>query len=116
MILDQRKADNHDKVCLIAAMMVSNELEDRMAEGEISRVPVSNLGEFYTIAEMALGFIAVMHRQLPDDWDGVVWYERFIAAEEGSLADRLVDYLMAWDLKEDDVQQIVIRWLEVSDL
>lgn len=116
MILDQRKADNHDKVCLIAAMMVSNELEDRVAEGEISRVPVSDLGEFYTIAEMALGFIAVMHRQLPDDWDGVVWYERFIAAEEGSLADRLVEYLSAWDLKEDDVQQIVIRWLEVSDL
>lgn len=116
MILDQRKVDNHDRVCLIAAMMVTNELEDRMTEGEISRVVVSGLGEFYTIAEMALGFIAKMHRQLPDDWDGVVWYERFIAADEGSLADRLVDYLVAWDLKEDDVQQIVIRWLEVSDL
>ncbi|AUM59676.1 hypothetical protein HOS55_gp074 [Pseudomonas phage PMBT3] len=116
MILDQRQADDHDKVCLISAMMVSNELEDRMKEGEISRVVVSGLGEFYTIAELALGFIAVMHRQLPDDWDGVVWYERFIDASEGSLADRLVDYLVSWDLVEEDVRQLVIAWLRDSDL
>lgn len=51
MILDQRKADNHDKVCLIAAMMVSNELEDRVAEGEISQVSVDDLEGFFTVAK-----------------------------------------------------------------
>lgn len=116
MILEQHKVDNVDKVCLISAMTVSNMLPSRVPEGEISRVPVSELGEFYIVAGLSLAFIAMMHRQPIDDWDGVAWFERLSDAGEGSLADRLVEYLIDWSLKEEDVKQIVIGWLKDSDL
>lgn len=116
MILDQFKSDNHDKVTLIGAMCVSNELDGRVPEGEISRVKVGNVGDFYPAAMYALKLIAKMHRQDPADWDGVVWYERFADASEGSLADRLVDMLVSSDPTKEEVRSIVIDWLKESDL
>lgn len=112
MILSQFEVDNADRVCLVAAMMVSNELEGRVPEGEVSRVSVPELGDFGLVTDLATDFIAKMHRESPDDWDGVVWYELFCQAGEGSLADRLVEYLIDWDVKPEDIRQIVVSWLK----
>ena len=116
MIFNQRKRDKADMVHLISAMMVSNELEGRVPPGEISRISVSETGEFFTAAKTALKLIAKMHRQEPDDWDGVVWYERLNDASEGSLADRLVDMLVSEPPAKQYLLEVVIAWLKESDL
>ena len=116
MIFNQRKRDKADMVHLIAAMLISNELESRMPEGEISRVSVGESGQIFSAAKKALGFIAKMHRQDWDDWDGVVWYERFTDASEGSLADRLITMLVAEHPTKVSVLPVVIDWLKESDL
>lgn len=77
MILTQRKVDAVDKVQLITSMMAANIAEDRLPEGELARVPVPQFGEFGYLAEVALELVAELHRQSEDDWDGVVWFERF---------------------------------------
>lgn len=112
MINNQFKVDTNDMVCLISAMMVSNELEGRVPEGEISRVPVSDNGEFYTAAKRALKLISKMHREHPDQWDGVVWYELLSVADQGSLADRLVDLLVSDMPTKELIRRVVTEWLD----
>lgn len=117
MIHNQRKADKIDKVCLIAALMVANEMEEDLPEGEISRASVDDLDGLFTVAKTALKFIAKMHRQDPKDWDGVVWYEQFCAASQGSLADCLVSVVVREEHDDPDaVRAAVIEWLIASDL
>lgn len=116
MIFNQRKRDKADMVHLISAMVVSNELPGRVPPGEISRVSVGESGQIFSAAKKALDFIAKMHRQDWDDWDGVVWYERFTDASQGSLADRLVDMLVSEHPTKISVLPVVIDWLKESDL
>lgn len=116
MILNQRKVDNADKVQLIAAMMVANGNPTRMPEGEIARVSVPEIGEFFNVVEIALGLIAEMHRQSEDDWDGVVWFELFEDNTHRSLADALVEFIIDHDPKIDEVRPVVIDWLNSNTL
>jgi hypothetical protein len=116
MINNQFKSDKADRVGLIAAMMISNELEDRMPEGEISRLPPSDHGEIFTAACKALKFVAKMHREHPTQWDGVVWFELFSKPEKGSLADRLVEMLVSDMPTNENVRLVVIDWLEAVGL
>lgn len=111
MILNQHGVDNVDKVQLITAMMAANVAEDRLPEGEIARISGHDTGDFGVIADTALGLIAVMHRQSADDFDGVVWFERFENSERGSLADVLVEFLVDFAIAEDDVRESVVEWL-----
>lgn len=112
MILNQRNVDNVDKVQLIAAMMAANIAEDRLPEGEIARVDGATTGEFFNVVWLALKLIADMHRQSPDDWDGVVWFELLEDSRRGSLADRLVEFIIDNDPKLDEVRPVVIEWLK----
>jgi hypothetical protein len=112
MILNQFKVDTNDIVALVSAMMVSNELEELVQEGEISRTPQSDNGEFYIAAKRALKLISKMHREHPEDWDGVVWYELLSQAGKGSLADRLVDLLVTDMPAKEEVRLVVIGWLK----
>jgi len=112
MILNEREVDKADLVCLTAAMVVCNEKPDLVPEGDVMRVPVPELGDFGLAAELALEYIVTMHRESPDDWDGLVWYELLSLADKDSLADRLVEHLTTWDLKAEDIRQIVVVWLK----
>lgn len=112
MIFNQRKRDKSDMVQLIAAMMVNNNLEELVPEGEISRIIVGESGEMFTAAKRALNMIAKMHRETPDDWDGVVWYELLSDASKGSLADLLVGMLVAEHPTKQCVYPVVIDWLK----
>lgn len=116
MILTQRKVDNVDKVQLITSMMAANYAEDRMPEGELARVSVPEFGEFAPLAEIALVLIAQMHRQSEDDWDGVVWFERFENNGRDSLADRLVEFIVENDPTEEEIREVVIAWLKAEGL
>lgn len=116
MILSQRKVDNADKVQLITSMSVANVNPTRMPEGEIARVSVPETGEFFNVAEIALGLIAEMHRQSEDDWDGVVWFEMFEASASESLADALVEFIIDHDPKIEEVRPVVIAWLDSNNL
>ena len=116
MILDQNKPDDSDKVCLIGAMMVANDLASRLPEGEVSRIQVAEVGDFYTAALRALNAVAILHRESPDEFDGVVWYERLVDASEGSLADRLVEMLISDLPTKEAVRKVVVGWLTDSGL
>ena len=116
MILNPRTIDNVDKVQLIAAMMTANTAEDRLPEGEIARVTGSETGEFYNTAFLALKVVADMHRQSEDDFDGVVWFERFENFSRDSLADRLVEFIIDNDPKYEEIRPVVIAWLQDEGL
>lgn len=116
MILNQRKSDNIDKVHLITAMMAANEAEDLVPDGEVYRLQAPQQGEFFVIAQLALQVIAVLHRQLEDDWDSVVWMELFEASGSGSLADRLVEFSIENDPTYEQIRPVINRWLELNSL
>lgn len=116
MILTQRKVDNADKVQLVTSMMAANVNPDRLPEGEIMRVPVPEFGEFGYLAEVALELVAAMHRQSEEDFDGVVWFERFENSGRGSLADLLVEFCIDYDAAPDEVRPVIIAWLYSNNL
>lgn len=116
MILNQRRADNVDKVHLITAMMAANEAEDLVPDGELYRLQPPEQGEFFVIAQLALKVIAGLHRQNEDDWDGVVWMELFEASGSGSLADRLVEFSIENDPTYEEIRPVINRWLELNGL
>lgn len=116
MILDQFNVDNIDKVQLITSMMAANVAPDRLPEGEIYRVPLPEFGEFGYLAEVALELVADMHRQSEDNWDGVVWFERFENTSRDSLADRLVEFCMDYEVDRDALRSTVIAWLKAEGL
>jgi hypothetical protein len=116
MILTQRKIDNVDVVTLIGAMLAANVAEDRLPEGEIARISAPETGAFYPVTTAALRLIAEMHRQSEDDWDGVVWMERFENTNRGSLADTLVEFLIDHDPKVEEVRPVIVAWLQDRSL
>ena len=116
MFINQRKIDDADVVQLISSMMTANVDPDRLPEGEIARVSVPAIGEFYSVAVLALGLIRDMHRQSEDDYDGVVWFERFECSRHGSLADALVEFIIENDPKIEEVRPVVIAWLDSNNL
>lgn len=116
MIHDNLKVDDIDQVCLITALMQSNELESRLPEGEIYRVGVAELGEFLSASHIALNWVVTQTTEDPENWDGVVWFERLSDPSEGSLADRLVELLIDHEADEDNVLAVVIDWLRAEGL
>lgn len=114
MIQNIHKVDDIDQVMLISAMMVANGF--RAPNGEGFRVPVGELGEFLTVATTALMCIAILHRVQPDDWDGVLWYEFFADASEGSIADTLVDLVAKTTPTAEEIRSAVIGWLKAAEL
>ena len=113
MIENQNKVDDTDRVYLIGAMCLANEREDAIPEGEIARVGVVEVGQFFATAQSALEHVATFHREPPEEWDGVVWYELICSAEEGSLADRLVALIQHLDRAPTppEVREEVMLWL-----
>lgn len=117
MIKSPKQMDNADLVWLIAAMVAANDREGSAPEGEVFRVDVPDHGKFFNLAVRALEFVVKMHRQHLDDWDGVVWFERFNDADEGSLADLLVDLVAAGqEENEDALKVVVVEWMTESGL
>ena len=116
MILSQRSVDAVDKVQLVTSMMAANVNPDRLPEGEIMRVTVPEFGEFGYLAEVALELVAAMHRQSEEDFDGVVWFERLEDGSRGSLADRLVEFCMDYEVAAEQVRPVVIEWLNSRNL
>ncbi|QBJ04502.1 hypothetical protein HOV23_gp071 [Pseudomonas phage Lana] len=116
MIHNQCKVDDIDKVILITALSACNEMEDRLPEGEVFRVDVGEIGLFYPAAMKALEFVAQMHRQAPDDFDGAAWLDRLESTARGSLADMLVEILLEYPCSEEVIREVVIVWLKESGL
>lgn len=118
MIEHRHQIDDADRVWLIGAMGVANELEGSVPEGEISRLGAVEAGRFFAVAQFALNHVLDYHRQTPDEWDGVFWYELLNSAEPGSLADRLVALVQKLDRvpTTQDVRAEVLLWLTAYEM
>ena len=97
MIEHRFQIDDADRVWLMGAMCTANELEGSVPEGEVSRLGAVEVGWFFGAAQFALDHVLAYHRQTPENWDGVVWYEMLNDASPGSLADRLVALVQRLD-------------------
>jgi hypothetical protein len=116
MIHSHCAVDKIDVVCLVAALMKANELEERLPEGEVYRVQVGEWGDFYLAAKKTLKLVKQLHREHPGDWDGVVWFELLNDASRGSLADLVVEMMIDTDVTKEDLRLVVIDWLKTIQL
>ena len=80
----------------------------RYAEANAERLDRSIISIGYSTllnnADQAASWLACLHVEADEDWDGCVWLERLEDIREGSLAQMLY-------ADDVDVESAVIRWL-----
>jgi hypothetical protein len=103
--IDQRTLDQEDVAVLFYAMCLYGNANEETTD---TSLVCKGFAEMMNRASLAAGMIAHLHADEGDDWDGVVWFERFEDQSADSLAGML---FMLEEGTDGDVESVVTQWL-----